>query len=293
MKKYFNLQLFTNEVKAADLEPAISVDMTSRLAGSIKALTDVLGIATLEPMQAGSAIKIYAYGTSGLAEQVEEGQEIALSHVARPLIATKELVLKKYRKQTTAEAIQKTGKAIAINGTDNAMISAIRADIKQGFYTNLEAGTGVASGATFQAALANTWAKVQDFFEDFDATPVFFVSATDVANYLGSANITTQNVFGFTYVENFMGLGTAIIAPKLTAGKIIGTAKENLHCAYIPATGGDLADMFGLTADESGLVGMTHIAQGSNASIDTLLLSGVELYPEYANGVIVGTITGA
>jgi len=31
----------------------------------------------------------------------------------------------------------------------------------------------------------------------------------------------------------------------------------------------------------------------SNASIDTLLFSGVKFYPELLNGVIKGTITGA
>ena len=79
--------------------------------------------------------------------------------------------------------------------------------------------------------------------------------------------------------------------PSLTKGKVIGTAKENLHGAYVPANGGDVARTFGLTSDETGLVGITHSAITSNATVDTLVMSGVVFYPELLDGVIVGTIS--
>ena len=60
---------------------------------------------------------------------------------------------------------------------------------------------------------------MKKFYEDEDATPVFFVSSDDVAEYLGSAQITMQTAFGWTYIENFLGLGTAIVTPALAKEK--------------------------------------------------------------------------
>ena len=296
MKKKFDLQLFTvptNETVTTDLAPAISVDYTSRIAENITALQDLLGVTELQPMAAGSTIKVYSE-TVTMGTQVAEGEQLNLSKVSRQVAATYELTLKKYLKEVTAESIQKFGRDRAINRTDDKLIGEIRKGIKSDFFALLGTGTGTAaSGSTLQQVLANVWAALQTTFEDKDVTPVFFVSPTDVANYLGLATITMQTAFGFSYVENFLGLGKAIINPGLTAGTVIGTVEENLNGAYVPATGGDLAESFNLTSDESGLVGMVHMPNVSNASIDTLLFSGVKFYPELLNGVIKGTITGA
>lgn len=288
-----NLQTFAapeNEIITTDLEPAISVDVTTRLAEHIRTLQEILGIVDPEPMAAGSVLKIYKYADVTLAEQVAEGETIGLTKVQRVLAKTIDMDLKKYRKQTTAEAIQKAGRSVAVTGTDEKLVSTIRGTIKKDFFSVIEAGTGTATGAGFQATIAAVWSKIQKYYDDIDATPVFFVSSDDVADYLGTANITMQTAFGFSYVENFMGLGTAFVNPNLTKGKVIGTAKENLRCAYIPATGGDLAQSFDLIGDESGLVGMTHKVNTENASVETLVFSGVKFYPEYADGVIVGTV---
>jgi hypothetical protein len=244
-------------------------------------------------MAAGSTIKVYSE-TVTMGTQVAEGEQLNLSKVSRQVAATYELTLKKYLKEVTAESIQKFGRDRAINRTDDKLIGEIRKGIKTDFFTLLGTGTGTAaSGSTLQQVLANVWAALQTTFEDKDVTPVFFVSPTDVANYLGLATITMQTAFGFSYVENFLGLGKAIINPGLTAGTVIGTVEENLNGAYVPATGGDLAESFNLTSDESGLVGMVHMPNVSNASIDTLLFSGVKFYPELLSGVIKGTIAGA
>lgn len=296
MIKRYGLQLFaapTNETVTADVEPAISVDLVNNLATNIIELQNLLGIITMQPMSAGTLIKQYAMEVGTIATQVAEGEEIGLTKVTRTLSNTIELKLNKYRRQTTAEAIQKVGQAIAINDTDAKLVGAIRGEIKKAFYTNLATGTGSATGATLQAGLANGWGAVKKRFEDYDATPVFFISTEDVASYLATAQITLQTAFGFDYVENFLGLGTAIVTPALASGTAYATAKENLHGAYIPANGGDVAQAFGLTADTTGLVGMTHNANTNNASVDTMILSGVTFFPEYTDGVIKITITGA
>ena len=293
-KEFRMLQLFAAEegtTLSTDLAPAISVDFTTRIAQNIVELQQLLGITDLVPMAAGTDVKIYKWTVEDLAEQVGEGEEIGLTKVKRTLANTITLDLDKYRRNTPAEAIQRVGRNIAINQSDEKLIQKVQKGIKGSLYTVLKAGTGTATGTNLQVALANLWAKLQEYYEDEDVNPVYFVNPQDVADYLGTAQITMQNAFGFTYIENFLGLGTAIVSPQVTAKKPIATAKENLRGAYVPMSG-DVAQTFNLTADTTGLVGMTHSTKTGNATVDTLLMSCVKFFPEFQDGVFVGTISG-
>lgn len=293
-KEFKTLQLFaaeTGTTVSADLAPAISVDFTSRIAQNIVELQELLGITDLIPMAAGTDIKIYKWAVGELAAQVGEGEEIGLTNVKRTLANTITLDLDKYRRNTTAEAIQKVGRDIAINQSDEKLVQKVQKGIKGSLYTVLKAGSGSATGTNLQIVLANLWAKLQEYYEDEDVTPVYFVNQQDVADYLGTAQITMQTAFGFTYIENFLGLGTAIVSPQVTVKKPIATAKENLRGAYVPMSG-DVAQTFNLTADATGLVGMTHSTKTGNATVDTLLMSCVKFFPEFQDGVFVGTISG-
>lgn len=292
----FRLQLFAapaNETVSADVEPAISVDLVNRLTTNITELQNLLGIIAMQPMASGTLIKQYITEVGDIAPQVGEGEEIGLTKVTRKLAQTIELKLQKYRRQTTAEAIQKVGRNIAINETDAALVNKIRGQIKKDFYASLANGTGKATGTNLQSGLAAGWGAIQKRFEDWDATPIYAVSTDDIAEYLATAQVTLQTAFGFDYIENFLGLGTALVSPAIPKGTAYATARENLHGAYIPANGGDVAQTFNLTSDTTGLVGMTHQANTNNASVDTLILSGVKFFPEYLDGVIVIKIAAA
>lgn len=294
MRKPINLQLFaeTNITTTKDIDPAISVDYTSRIATNINELRNVLGINQLTPMANGTLIKSYKLTKENTPEQVGEGETIGLTKITRKLAWQKEIALKKYRKVATAEAIQKVGAQKAINDTDAKMTLELQKDIKKDFFTSLGTGTGTVTGTGLQAALANAWAQIEVRFEDMTVDPVYFVSPLDVADYLGGAQVTTQTAFGFQYIEGFLGLGTAFISPALPKGTAYATAKQNLTGAYIP-NGGDVASKFGLTYDETGLIGMTHATVTFNATIETLALTGVQFWPEYADGVFKVTIKGA
>lgn len=254
-------------------------------------MRDLLGVTNLIPMSAGTDIKVYKWTVEELASQVGEGEVITPTKVKRALGQTITLDLDKYRRVTTAEAIQKVGRTIAVNESDDQLIKKVQKAVKTSLYTMLKAGTGSASGASLQIVLANLWAKLQEYYEDEDVTPIFFINQQDVADYLGTAQITMQTAFGFTYIENFLGLGTAIVSPQVTAKQPIATAKENIRGAYVPMSG-DVARTFNLTADETGLIGMTHSTATSTATVDTLIMSCVKFFPEFADGVFKGTIAG-
>ena len=275
---------------STDFEPAISIDHTNRLREGIKKLQEVLGITDMKPMPAGTSIKLYGVTVTKGGKQPAEGDIVPLSKVERKLIDTIELELDPKRRLTTGQAIQSTGKERAINEADEALIAEVRKDIKDAYYTTLAAGTGTApAGDNFQKACANVWGALNVFYEDMDVTPVFFVNPLDVATYLGDAAISTQTAFGMSYIENFLGMGNAIISSKVEQGTVIGTAVQNLNGAFVPV-GGDVATAFGLTYDASGLVGLNHSLAADRFSINSLLVSGVVFYAENAGGVFKATI---
>ncbi|MDD3230031.1 MAG: hypothetical protein PHY23_10850 [Oscillospiraceae bacterium] len=282
-----------NTIVSADLAPAISVDFTSRIVKNISELQSVLGVSDLIPLSAGTDVRFYKMTQVNTPAQVAEGEVIPLTEIKRELVGTKSLTLQKYRKVTTAEAIQKVGRDVALNMTDEKLLSGVQSAIKAAFYSSLATGSGTATGSSLQVVLANLWAKLEGYYVDEDVSPIYFINPADVADYLGTASVTMQDVFGFTYIENFLGLGTAVVSPSVTVKSPIATAKENLAGAYAPVSG-DVGQSFGLTADATGLVGMSHSVKSDNASLETLLMSGVLFYPEFTDGVFKGTIsTGA
>lgn len=295
MKKIIAMQLFaeTNMTATADMTPEISVDFVSKITQNIRELQEVLGITEMEPMASGTTVKIYKMEQVNTPDQVGEGETIALTKIQRTLVKTIDLTLEKFRRNTSAELIQKVGREMAINQADEKLVKGIQKAIKQKFYDVLLTGTGTADGTTLQSTLANIWGALQKKHEDEEVTPVYFVSPDDVADYLGNAQITMQNAFGMSYIKDFLGLGTVIVTPRLAAGQVIGCAKENLHGVYIPANSGDVARTFGLTSDTTGLVGMNHSTDSTNATVNTLAMAGVVFYPELLDAVVIGTIAPA
>lgn len=277
-------------IVSSDIAPEISIDHVSRLTASLTKLFEIIGLTKITPMPAGSTIKVYKWSTN-LANSPGEGIDIPLTTAERELVKAYDLTLKKYRASVTAEAIQSRGRARAINEKDGELIKAVQKTIKTGLFGTLNAATEVADdGATLQAATANAWAKCAEYYEDWEATPVFFVNPIDVATYLGTANVGIAQEFGFSYLKNFLGLGTAIITSGITSGTVIATAAENLNFAYVPAAGGDLSTSFGLTSDETGYVGITHQIESTNATIVSLIMSGCLLYAEDLSGLFKAEI---
>lgn len=276
---------------ANDVAPAISVDLASNLSEGIRSLAEILGVNDMYAMSAGTLVNIYKSKVKGtLRKQPASGETVPLTEIERTAVSP-ELSLDFYRKIVTAQAIQKAGRENALYDTDRALIGAIRKAIKTSFFTAISAGTGtVTAQNTFQKQLAQAWSAIHTYFEDVDSEPVHFVNPADVANYLGTATITTQNAFGFDYVEDFLGLGTVIFSANVTAGTVISTAKANLRGAYVPANG-EVGQEFGMTADESGLVGIVHKVNTSMAGIESLMMTGVKFYAEDLAGVFKGTIT--
>lgn len=286
----------TNLTKAAQMSKVREVDFVSQFAhGSLAKLIEVLGVTRKIPMQEGTTM--YMYTTSGTLQSgsVSEGAVIPLSQYQRDKTAVGEITLKKWRKATSAEAIMKSGYDEAVRETDAKLLRDVQKTVRTDFFTlingNITGETTVAED-TLQAALAASWGQLQVKFEDDTAAPVHFVNPLDIADYLKTANISVQTAFGMNYVEDFLGLGTVIISSQVTQGTVISTAKENI-ILYFLTMSGDIAGKFGLTVDDLGYIGIkTDIPTEQRAQLETLIMSGIQFFVEYAAGVVKAQVTG-
>lgn len=268
---------------------AQSIDFTEQFTGSISTLLQVLSVTRMQPMAVGSQIKIYKSEVTKADGNVAEGEVIPLSKVTRKLADTKELAYKKYRKQTTAEAIQSSGFAAAVNDTDSKLLRSIQGDIKKDFFDFVQTGTTKANGETFQKAIAQALGQLAIKWEDDDVQSVLFANPLDFYTYLGDSTLTTQTAFGLTYIQNYLGFDTIILTGAVKQGTIAATASQNLNYAYA-SMNGSLSQAFSLTTDETGLIGVVHNALTENASYETMALTSGVLFPERLDGIVVATV---
>ena len=281
-----------NTIMSEDLAYAREVDFAFRFNASIKKLVEALGVTRKIPKVAGTVLKAYK-ATGELQDgKVAEGELIPLSHYVTEPVILDEIVLKKWRKQTTAEAIVEKGRNQAVNATNEKMLKDVQKGIRADFFGYLAKGTGIANGATFQATLANAWGQLQVLFEDDDIQAVYFMNPLDVADYLANANISMQNAFGMTYVKDFLGLGTVVFNSSVPKGKIYATAADNIVLYYVPTNSGDLGETFKFTTDETGLIGIHEIPDYDHMTVKNVVASGIAIFAERIDGVVVGTIQG-
>lgn len=286
----------TNLITKSQMSKVREVDFVSQFAHtSLAKLIEVLGVTRKIPMQEGTTM--YMYTTSGTLQSgsVSEGAVIPLSQYQRNKTAVGDITLKKWRKATSAEAIMKSGYDEAVRATDAALLRDVQKTVRSDFFTllngNIVGSTSVAE-ETLQAALAAAWGQLQVKFEDDAAAPVHFLNPLDIADYLKTAKITVQTAFGMNYIEDFLGLGTVILSSRITQGNVISTAKENLVLYYLTMNG-DIAGKFDLTVDDLGYIGIkTDIPTEQRAQLETLVMSGIQFFVEYAAGVVKSQITG-
>lgn len=203
-------------------------------------------------------------------------------------VSVGEVTLGKWRKATTAEAILKGGYEQAVGMTTDKLVKDVQKNIRTALFTFMATGTGTG----LQAALANGWGQLQVLWEDDAVETVYFLNPLDVADYLGTAQVTMQTAFGMNYIENFLGLGTVFLNSSVPQGKYYATAKENIVMYYVNVAAGDIKNAFQLTTDNTGYIGIHEYADEDHARVMDLVMSGITFFPERLDGIVVGTIAG-
>lgn len=292
-----------NIIKATDIDGALSQEFVRNFKGSYDRLAEILGIFGVKTRAAGTAL--YQYTVSGSLNNSAdydsssgtayvEGDEVALSKYAVTKSPIGDLSPVPYRKMTTAKAILQDGYEKAVMATDAKMISQIRAQLISQFFTFLANGTGApAESATvnsLQKALAYGDAALENAMEtngdDADGRFVHFISRNDAADYLAKASITTQTLFGMTYLENFLGVENVFLTNKIDDGKVYITPAQNIHAYGIDF--GELAQG-GLVyqVGSNGLIGVAHKGAYDYASAETNVMTGLQLIPEILDYIVI------
>ena len=288
-----------NLIVTTDIQvTAREVDFVSRFENNWQHLRDILGIMRPIRKQPGSALKSkYAEGTlqSG---NVGEGEEIPYSKFTVKEKTYREMTIEKYAKAVSIEAIKDHGYENAVEMTDDQFLYELQNDVTGRFYTYLNTGTLTDTQDTFQKGLAMAKGRVVNKFKQMHKNVtgvVGFVNVLDVYKYLGTAEITVQNQFGFQYIKDFMGYDVIFLLSdeELEEGKIIATPTDNIVMYYIDPSDSDFAKaglVYTTGAGETNLIGFHTQGNYSTAVSEAFAIVGFELFAEYIDGIAVITV---
>lgn len=280
---------------------AREVDFVTRFTENWDALRNILGI--MRPIRKAPGTKLISYkaemdgGLKG-GTTVAEGDEIPFTKMKVAPVAYGDIEVAKYAKSVTIESVAKYGAEIAVEKTDDAFIVALQNKILGDFYTFLNTGTLTLTPKTWQQALAQAKGKVLAKFMgmDRDVTEVVgFANIEDFYDWLGDKDITTQTMFGLTYIKNFLGYNTLFLLPAkyIAAGKVVATPVENIDLYYVDPSDSDFAKL-GLNytvMGETNLIGVHVEGDYSRATGDMFAIMGMKLWAEYLDGIAVATVT--
>lgn len=285
-----------NTTTSADINFSLDKEMVQNFDQEYTRLADILEIFSPEILGAGTTLyQLKVTGkldTAGSGASYVEGEEVALSkyQVNKTPIST--ITLKPWRKLTTAQAIAKSGYESAVLRTDKKMLNDVRNDVLNEFFVALKKGTGSATGKNLQEVLANIDATLGNALEtngDTLANSVTFINREDAAAYLGVQPITTQTLFGMTYLESFLGVERVFLTNKVEKGSVIKTPIENIHVYGADFSALASASLTYMTSD-NGLIGVSHVPTYNRVSAETNVLSGMVIFPEITDYIVKGTI---
>lgn len=278
-----------------DLGDIKSIDFVNKFSKNINDLLRLLGVTRRQELTNDLKIQTYKWTADVDNTKTAEGETIPLSKMTRAKDQEYTVEWFKKRRAVSAEAIARHGASRAITEADTRLLREIQNGIKDDFLVYLKKTKTKVKGKSLQQALANSWGKLTTFNE-FEGSPlVSFVNPLDVAEYLGNTAVASDasNVFGFTLLQNFLGMQNVIVMPSCPQGKIYTTAVENLVFAYLNVAGGDLGGLFADFTDETGLIGVARDRHLNNLTFESVFFGANVLFAEIPDGVVEATIEPA
>lgn len=288
----------TNLIMTNDIQvTAREIDFVTRFERNWQHLRDILGIMRPIKKQPGAVLKSkYAEGTlqSG---NVGEGEEIPYSKFVVKEKDYAEMTIEKYAKAVSIEAIKDHGYENAVQMTDDEFLFQLQTDVTGRFYDYLKTGTLTSTETTFQMALAMAKGRVENKFKQMHRNVtgvVGFVNILDVYEYLGAAEITIQNQFGFQYMKDFMGFNTIFLLSdsEIPRGQVIATPVENIVLYYVDPNESDFAraGLVYTVSGETNLIGFHTQGNYHTAVSEAFAVMGLTLFAEYIDAIAVITI---
>lgn len=288
-----------NTIVSADIATrAREIDFVTSFAEDIKAMQDIFSISSLIKKSNGSTLKIKRAWGELQSGEVAEGDEIPFSHYNVEEQIFGEIKLGKYRKGVSIEAIAEKGYDNAVAETDSEFKTDLRNLVIDKFYTELKSGTLTFTETTFQMAVAMAIGHVKDKFSKMRRTATgvaVWVNTVDLYKYLGSASISTQNAFGMTYVNDFLGADVMIISSEIEPNTVIATPLNNIAGYYVDPADSEFrrAGLEYITDSVIGLIGYHAEGNYGRALSESFAILGVTLMAEYIDAIAVATIGNA
>lgn len=287
-----------NLIMSNDIQvTAREIDFVTRFERNWQHLRDILGIMRPIKKQPGAVLKSkYAEGTlqSG---NVGEGEEIPYSKFTVKEKPYAEMTIEKYAKAVSIEAIKDHGYENAVQMTDDEFLFQLQTDVTSRFYDYLKTGTLTSTETTFQMALAMAKGRVENKFKQMHRNVtgvVGFVNILDVYEYLGAAEVTIQNQFGFQYMKDFMGFNTIFLLSdnEIPRGQVIATPVENIVLYYVDPNESDFAraGLVYTVSGETNLIGFHTQGNYHTAVSEAFAVMGLTLFAEYIDAIAVITI---
>lgn len=287
-------------IKTADIQIAArELDFVSRFTQNWEHLRDILGIMRPVKKAPGTVLKS-KYAEGALQDgKVGEGEKIPYSHFTVKEKEYGTVTVEKYAKAVSIEAINDHGYDAAVEMTDNEFLFQLQSDVTDRFYTYLNTGELKVEAETWQMALAMAKGNVENKFKKMHRTAtgvVGFVNVLDVYQYLGAANITVQNQFGWNYIKDFMGYRVVFLLSdeEIERGKVIATPVENIIMYYVDPSESDFARaglVYTTAQGETDLIGVHVQGNYETAVGEMFAIMGVTLFAEYIDAIAVATVT--
>lgn len=275
---------------------AREVDFVTRFARNWDSLREIIGIMRPIRKENGTELKSKSATVTLQNGKVAEGDEIPYSQATVTEKTYDKIVLEKFAKAVSIEAVADKGAEAAIQMTDEAFLNELQGNILDRFYDYLATGTLKSTETTFQMAVAMAIGKVVDKFKKMrrDTTNiVVFVNTLDAYRYLGAAELSVQTAFGINYIKNFMGAQTLILSSEIDEGKVIATPADNIVLYYVDPSNSGFGQL-GLeyTVDgETNLIGFHANGDYRHAVGESYALMGMTLFAEYIDAIAVITIS--
>ena len=275
---------------------AREVDFVTRFARNWESLREILGIMRPIKKENGTELKSKEAKVTLQDGKVAEGDEIPYSLATVTEKPYDKIVLEKFSKAVSIEAVADKGAEAAIQMTDEAFLNELQGNILDRFYTYLATGTLTSTETTFQMAVAMAIGKVVDKFKKMRRNTtniVVFVNTLDAYRYLGAAELSVQTAFGINYIQNFMGAQTLILSSEIDEGKVIATPADNIVLYYVDTSNSGF-EQLGLeyTVDgETNLIGFHANGDYRHAVGESYALMGITLFAEYIDAIAVITIS--
>ncbi|UUY79071.1 capsid protein [Staphylococcus saprophyticus] len=284
-----------NLIDVEALGEAKSIDFANKMGERLNKLFEALGITNKIPMNVGSALKQYRFNvieSEAPNGNVEEGEIIPLTKVERELVNITELEFRKFRKSTSAEAIQSHGYDLAINRTDAELIRYVQKKFRTDFFNTIDdavknaerTNTEALSAKNLQGALSRGRANLSVLLDD-EVTPIALVNPNDVAGHLADGFINSNgSQFGLNLLTPYVGVQVIEFAD-VPQGTVYMTTAENLNVAYANPQG-EMSRAFNFASDQTGFVGVIHDIQPQRLTADTVYASAISMFPENVDAVV-------